>query len=245
MCKLFKKIEQINLLHLVFPFILFLVSNTSSAQSNQIFSNLKVKDGLPSSTIRSITQDSKGFMWFGSDNGLVRYDGYDVQSFKNNSSSNNNYANSFISFIAKGGGNTLWAGSSTGLIHLDTSTGENRRIDLGGDRDIRYILKQGDSILWVGSTDGLFKVNINDESFQLFNQQNSKLSSNIIRSLYLSKSNGLWIGTFDGLNQLKKDGTIKTFNLKNNYKSELENNLILDIKSYSATSDDFLWKINV
>ncbi len=237
----FKKIERIHWSYLMLFLVFFLTSFPVYAQSNHIFRNIKVKDGLPSNSTMSVSQDSKGFMWFATNGGLARYDGYDVQAFKYNRSSDINYANNFISVVEKGKENDLWAGSSTGLLHFKTSTGENRMIDLGGNRDIRCLQKEGDSILWVGSTDGLFKINIKDESFKLFNQQNSKLSSNIIRSLYLSKSNELWIGTFDGLNHLKNDGSIKTYNLKNSYKPELENNLILDIQSYSTTSDDLLW----
>lgn len=237
----FKKINQIYLSHLILPLIFFLVSTASFAQSNQIFSNLKVKDGLPSSLIMSISQDSTGFMWFASSSGLVRYDGYEVVPFRNDRTRKIDFSKNSISVIENGSGNGLWTGGYTGLLYFDTATGENRKIELGGDRDIRCLLKQGDSVLWVGSTEGLFKVNMLDETFKLYNQENSKLSSNIIRSLYLSNSNELWIGTFSGLNHLSQAGIIKTYNLKNDYKPELKNNLILDIQPYSTASDSLLW----
>lgn len=240
-CLWFKNIGRNYLCHLILPLIFFLVSISAYTQSNQIFSNIKVKDGLSSSLTMSISQDSTGFMWFASNSGLDRYDGYEVLPFRNDRTSEINFSKTSISAIVNGSGNGLWAGSNAGLLYFDTATGENRKIELGGDRNIRCLLKQGDSILWVGSNDGLFKINISDESFKLYNQQNSKLSSNIIRSLYFSNSNELWIGTFNGLNRLSPDGAIKAYNLKNNYKPELENNLILDIQPYSAASDSLFW----
>ncbi|MCP3928956.1 MAG: response regulator, partial [Bacteroidetes bacterium] len=189
----------------------------------------------------SITQDSTGFMWFATYAGLVRYDGYEVTSFRYNRASGNNFSEGYIKVVENDNKNGLWAGSNSGLLFFNTSTGENRKIDLGGDRDIDCILKQNDTTLWAGSTDGLFKVNLLDESFVLYEQQNSKLSSNIIRSLYLSGSKDLWVGTFDGLNRIRTDGTIQHYDLKNNYKPELKNNLILDIKPFSEGSDSLLW----
>jgi len=241
MHKWLKKINRIYLFHLILPLIFFLVSITSSAQSNQVYNNIKVKDGLPSNFINAVSQDSTGFMWFGTNSGLVRYDGYEVVAFRNDRTTKIDFSKGNIGAIENGSNNGLWAGSTSGLLYFDTSTGENRKIELGGDRNIRCILKQGDSILWVGSNDGLFKVTISDGSFKLYNEQNSKLSSNIIRSLFLSNSNELWIGTFNGLNQLREDEIVKTYNLKNNYKPALENNLILDIEAYSKTSDSLLW----
>jgi len=241
MHKWFKNTNRFYFYVLFVPLIFFWVSTASFAQSNQIFSNLKVKDGLPSKSINAVTKDTNGFMWLATVSGLFRYDGYEVVPFKNDRSSTIDYSTGHFNVIKKGNKNELWGGSTSGLIYFDTSTGKNKKIELGGDRNVRCILKQGDSILWVGTHDGLFKVTISDESFKLYNQQNSKLSSNIIRSLYLSSSNELWVGTFNGLNHLSQDGKIKTYNLKNNYKPELENNLILDIQPYSVASDSLLW----
>ncbi len=221
--------------------IILVFTTNLFAQSNQLFRNVKTNNGIGSNSINSVTQDENGFMWFATYSGLFRYDGYEVIPFKNVRSSNFEYSGVHINVIEKGNNNELWLGSISGLLCFDTTTGEIRKIDLGGDREIRCLYKQDDSIIWAGSTKGLFKINIYDESYELFNQENSKLSSNIIRSLFLSKSNDLWIGTFDGLNRLNPNGEFESFNLKKNYKPELKNNLILDIQAYSKVSDSLLW----
>ena len=228
------------LLLISFAFVIT-ITKIASAQSSLIYSNITVKDGLLSDNVFSITQDSAGFIWFAMNTGLFRYDGYEVIPFKNNRSDTVNFSDNHLNDIINGSGNDLWAGGSTGLLHFDTSTGENSKIDLGGNREVRCLLLQGDSILWVGTAEGLFKLNILDESFELYNTQNSNLSSDIIRSLYLSNSDDLWVGTFNGLNKLLQGKVTKIYNFKKNYKPDLKNNLILDIKPYSVDCDSLLW----
>lgn len=60
--------------------ILFIPSIT--AQSNIRFDHLTVQDGLSQSAVTVIFQDKQGFMWFGTQDGLNRYDGYNFKVFK-------------------------------------------------------------------------------------------------------------------------------------------------------------------
>ena len=67
-----------SLLRFVCSFIFFILTvYTSLAQSNAfVFHKLGIKDGLSEGTVRSISSDKKGYMWFGTENGLNKYDGY-------------------------------------------------------------------------------------------------------------------------------------------------------------------------
>ena len=69
-------------LFLVLLIIVCSIINTSYAQSFH-FRNYSVKDGLPFVQVATIFQDTKGFMWFGTQDGLNRYDGYKFKIFKN------------------------------------------------------------------------------------------------------------------------------------------------------------------
>lgn len=60
------------------------------------FIHYEVENGLSSNTVRSITQDSRGFMWFGTENGLNRFDGYHVKVFKNIVGDSNSIGNNYI-----------------------------------------------------------------------------------------------------------------------------------------------------
>ncbi|MFA9389952.1 MAG: ATP-binding protein [Prolixibacteraceae bacterium] len=231
--------------HFCFVLLLLAFASGSSLLSqngnDQLFSNLKVKDGLPSNEIYAVTQDSLGFMWFATNNGFVRYDGYEMKVYRKNRSSNLTSSNNQNTCIANGKDLGMWVGSYEGLIHFDSKTSHSKAIDLGGIREIRCLLNQGDSIIWAGSSEGLFKIDAATQSYQRYTAQNSTLGSNIVRALFLDHKQTLWIGTFDGINYLKPTGEMKHFDLKGDYKPELKNNLVLDIEAFSEKTDSILW----
>ena len=206
-----------------------------------LFNNLKVKDGLPASEIFTINQDQTGFIWFGTLNGFVRYDGYEMKVFRQDGTGRLALPDNQITAIEKDKQYRLWISCYEGLIYFDTRTWESKQIDLGGIREVRCLLNQGDSVLWVGTADGLFKLDIGTLEYKIYNQQNSKLGSDIIRALYTDSYGQVWVGTFNGLNVISRDGTMNYFELKGNYKPELKNNLVLDIKPYTKNNDSLLW----
>lgn len=229
---------------IVFLFFLLSLSGRellyAQKHGTQLFNNLKVKDGLPSNEVFEITQDSLGFMWFATNNGFVRYDGYEMKVYRRDRDRKIALPNNQVTAVENGAELGLWVSTYEGLIHFDTKTGNSELIDLGGIREIRCLLNQGDSILWAGSSEGLFKIQISDQSFKIYNHQNSVLGADIVRSLYLDTDNNLWIGTFDGLNVLNSSGEMEYFNLKGAYKPELKNNLTLDVEPYSQHNDSLL-----
>lgn len=208
--------------------------------NTQLFDNLKVKDGLPSNEVFGITQDSLGFMWFATNDGFVRFDGYEMNVYRHDRNRKLALPNNQVTAIVNGANLCLWVSSYEGLIYFESKTGNSELIDLGGIREIRCLLNQGDSVLWAGSSEGLFRINTADRSFKLYNHQNSVLGADIVRSLYLDSGNNLWVGTFDGLNILTAQGQMYHFDLKGNYKPELKNNLILDIQPYAKHNDSLL-----
>lgn len=227
----------------VFLFVILLSFLTLSGQTanTRLFNNIKVKDGLPVDQIFTITQDTSGFMWFGTINGFLRYDGYTMKVFRLGETAGIALPDNQITAIENDGGSGLWISCYEGLIYFDTHTWESKQIDLGGTREVRCLLNQGDSVLWIGTADGLFRMNSFTSEFVVFNQQNSKLGSNIVRSLYTDSDGNVWVGTFDGLNAISTNGQWLYFNLKGNYKPELKNNLVLDIQPFSPQNDSLLW----
>ena len=209
--------------------------------NTKLYNNLKVKDGLPVNEIFTINQDSAGFIWLGTINGIIRYDGYEMKVFRQDGTGKTALPDNQITAIEKDRKSGLWIGSYEGLIYLETETEKSRLIDLGGVREVRNLLNQGDSILWIGTSEGLFKLNTQSLEYKIFNQQNSRLGSNIVRSLYTDAEGNVWIGTFNGLNMIKRNGEMLGFDLKGNYKPELKNNLILDIQPYAKNDDSNLW----
>ena len=79
-----KKNYSLAMNHLFMAGIIFIFSLASQlfAQSHISFNHLTVEDGLSQSSVTCILQDSKGFMWFGTQDGLNKYDGYSFKIFK-------------------------------------------------------------------------------------------------------------------------------------------------------------------
>ncbi|MDA3880127.1 MAG: ATP-binding protein [Prolixibacteraceae bacterium] len=213
----------------------------SNSNNMRIFNNIKVKDGLPVNEVFSITQDSTGFIWMGTINGFVRYDGYEMKLFRKDASNLIQLPDNQITDIVNDGKGGLWIGCYEGLLHFDTRTFKNREINLGGSREVRCLHRQGDSVLWIGTADGLIKLNPETSQPNIIHKNNSILKSNIIRALYTDSDATTWIGTFDGLYALTADNKMEAFDLKGGYKPELKNNLILDIKPYETNNDSMLW----
>jgi signal transduction histidine kinase/ligand-binding sensor domain-containing protein/DNA-binding response OmpR family regulator len=76
---------------------------------------LGIEQGLSNNTVRSIFQDSKGFMWFGTFDGLNRYDGYSFKVFRNTFNDSNSLVNNFVHAVNEDAGGNIWAGTNKGL----------------------------------------------------------------------------------------------------------------------------------
>ncbi len=92
--------------HLIFILPLFFVY-TAEAQNHIAFNHLTVEEGLSQSAVNCIFQDEKGFMWFGTQDGLNRYDGYNIKIFKNDPDDTTSLINNFIFSIFEDTSGTL------------------------------------------------------------------------------------------------------------------------------------------
>ncbi|MGJ8664499.1 MAG: ligand-binding sensor domain-containing protein, partial [Marinicella sp.] len=221
---------------IVFLFILILIrpAHGQLAVTDQWQTqNLQVEHGLPDSTVFSITQDQSGFMWFGTTNGLARYDGYAFKVFKHdgadqNSISNNNAGNLFIDSK-----NKLWIGTFGGGVNsLDLSNGHLERhpysssqIDQMVSENVQTFYEDLLGNLWIGTATGLYQKTaetLTHYDYQLSDPKS--LSHSRVWDITEDQHGAIWVGTSDGLSQL--DLTTGQFE---NYK--LPDELTLDISS--------------
>lgn len=173
------------------------------------FSHLTVNDGLSQSNVVSILQDSRGFMWFGTFNGLNRYDGYNFEIFQHQLEDQYSISHNFISSLYEDRTNILWVGTPDGLNYYDRAS--NRFISFMhdphnpesiSDNSIEVIFEDSQNRLWIGT--GFGGLNRYDRERGIFihyihNAQDDKsISSNFIREIFEDSKGNLWVGHGNG-----------------------------------------------
>src|SRR6202035_1016825 len=86
-------------------------------QKNLKFEHLDINEGLSQNNVLCMLQDSRGFMWFGTRNGLNKYDGYEFKVYKNDAKNKNSLSNNFISGIIEDTGGNIWAATRGGGLN--------------------------------------------------------------------------------------------------------------------------------
>jgi anti-sigma regulatory factor (Ser/Thr protein kinase) len=97
-------------------------SSSSYAQNEPVkFEKMTTENGLPSNIIYCIIQDSKGFLWLGTNEGLCRYDGYDFKVFRHDPADSNSLSANYVASLCEDGDGNIWAATSEGLSRYNYS----------------------------------------------------------------------------------------------------------------------------
>ncbi len=195
------------------------------------------------SRIYKIVQDPYGFMWFGTDYGLLRFDGYRTMRVHSPDPENSELIGTAgTEALALASDTSLWIGTKMGVFNLCLKSWKINRPHEFRQHIVRALLYQNDTTVWLGTTQGLYKYNPNTDESVLYNHINSNLSQNIVLALYLDQSGNLWVGTEDKLNILYNGKEVfESLDLKGSYKPNIKHNLVLDIKPYSHGNDSLLF----
>lgn len=175
------------------------------------FDLLSVQDGLPNSSISGIVQDPHGFMWFSTQAGLSRYDGYEFVTYEHDPSDTNSLSHNLIQTIYMDTDGTLWLGTYGGLNHFDPTT-ETFRVfehdpndpDSLSNNVVVAITRDAVGDLWVGTLNGLNRLNEADGTFDRYHpvpDDPQSLPAKVVRSLHVAEDGTLWVGSYGGLSR--------------------------------------------
>ncbi|MCB0753817.1 MAG: hypothetical protein KDC52_20265, partial [Ignavibacteriae bacterium] len=164
-------IKTILWLALLTIFIVF-YSSLMYGQDPIVFEQISTKDGLPNGTINSIFRDSHGFMWFGTDDGLCKYDGYNFKIYKTD---NLSIQNPQIHSIVEDSYGHIWIGTSFGLYIYDPNI--DRIVPYSAFSYLEFknkyvvttincLLFDSNNYLWVGSHTGIIRIKIRNSDIQ-------------------------------------------------------------------------------
>ncbi len=157
-----------------FLILLFsLASVTSAQQRNYLFENISVPEGLSNSTVNYIFQDSNGFLWISTADGLNRYDGNSIKVFKNDPNDSTTIPSNDCSAIAEDADGFIWIGVSKNIIaqfNPQNESFQSYRIETAGVTNISFFysaLLDSKNNLWFGSTShGIQKFNKSKHKFE-------------------------------------------------------------------------------
>jgi signal transduction histidine kinase/ligand-binding sensor domain-containing protein/DNA-binding response OmpR family regulator len=183
-----------------------LFSKVVSAQSinpatSRSFDHISVNEGLSHSYITSIVQDHKGFMWFGTWEGLNRYDGYEFKTFRHNPKDSTSITSEFIQSLTLLKDSSLWVGTNNGMVgKLDRKTNsfENHIIKASVDQPvyISSIHEHSSGLLYIGTSVGLFKFDRTTSSVVEINYSEVKdPTAKNVKSITEDSYGNLFLGT--------------------------------------------------
>ena len=187
--------------------LLTFVTFNSGAQTARIYTSA---EGLANSHIHDIFQDSKGFIWFATENGLSRFDGIKFNNATFDRSRTNSIASNTVRAVFEDCMGTFWVGTSAGLQIFDTEHSSFTKINLedwsvpDSDQhitDVMEIMHNGArKIIAATSGHGIYIIGADNHKTDLESQSliNNALPSKFISKIFLDSRNRLWIATDTG-----------------------------------------------
>ena len=230
--------------------------NISTSYANIVenfnFKNITIEDGLSQSTVKTIYQDSKGYIWIGTDDGLNRYNGYEFKHYNHDEYNKNSIANDYICDIAEDKNGYIWVSTTNGLSRIDTDKDEIKNYyskeDSGNlsNSNLWQILCTKDNRLIASTIDGLNVYDKNKDKFTRILYKEGELPSQYIYSLEEDINGHIWVGTDNGLVELDKD-----LNIVKSYQDAIGDSDVYNVYDDSkgniwvCTLDNGLFKINL
>ncbi|MGL4876068.1 MAG: ligand-binding sensor domain-containing protein [Clostridium sp.] len=197
----------------------FIVAEAIEDEENIRFKNITINDGLSQGSVYTILQDSNGYMWFGTNDGLNRYDGYSFEVLKGSENDDNKIYNGIIGSLIEDNEGDIWVGTSSGLNRVNGKNLKVTRVESGiedetkiSNNHILDIYKDSEGDIWIGTEEGLNLYSTETKTFKKFfsDSKEDSLSNNFINSITEGEKNEFWIGTQNGLNILNKEtGKVK------------------------------------
>lgn len=213
--------------------IYFLLSvGVYSQDSGFSFEIISKDSGLSNQSINTSIQDSQGFLWFGTVDGLNMYDGYDFKVYKRKEKDLNSISSNIITTIFEDSKKDLWIGTNSGLNKYYSDTDKFIRYsDKLSNNHINYICETNQA-MWIATINGLIRLNKIDESIEKFYIEDSsskKSDRNNFLSVIPDNNGFLWVGTKAGLYKMNIErGNFKLVSIFNGDNSLIVRDLFFD-----------------
>jgi signal transduction histidine kinase/ligand-binding sensor domain-containing protein/DNA-binding response OmpR family regulator len=189
----------------------FLLPVLPYPQSDDLqFEHVTVENGLSNNNVQCILQDRQGFMWFGTSDGLNRWDGYTVKIFTNDANDSNSISDNYITALHEDSSGLIWIGTSNGLNRFDPKIekfthyflDQNNPNSISDDYTF-VIFKDSLENIWIGTGHGLNRFNRQNDNFTRYffpgqlDSVSTAWNNNIISAINESKDGKLLLATMN------------------------------------------------
>jgi len=236
-------------------FLFFFFSLTVNAKKINSFKNFTINNPLSYLSIRTIVQDQYGFMWFGSREGLHRYDGYQLVSFHHSANEKHSISSDIISRILIDKQKTMWVATRGGGINIYNDTTKNfQHITTNTslkliNNEVNALIEDSLGNIWIGTEKGITVIfrnkNFQDKSkWQIKNitkqlGEPNSLANNSVESI-IQINQSIWIGTSEGISEYDLKGNfIRQIKLYKN--KPITRNLVKLIKVIYQDKQKNIW----
>lgn len=175
--------------------VLYLCLTVASAYDavgqNYLFRHYKQESGLSYNWVNCSLQDNNGFLWFGTLDGLDRFDGHNFKIFRSDPQKAFAIGNNFISAIYQDKNNTIWVGTHNGLFEYHSKTENFDRVGFTFPLWIESITADNDDNLWFICNAEIYKYNLKTKAHVVYRVPDPY-------SITSTKDGEIWTGDKDG-----------------------------------------------
>ena len=238
-----------HILFLLFTGLFSIIQISHAYCQNMIVDHFTIENGLSQTSVNCLIQDSRGFLWIGTQDGLNKYDGYGFKIFKNEPSDSNSLSDNYVNCIYEDIEGNVWVGTNKGLDRIDKHT--EKIIHYSSIKSNNNSLKENEvydlyqdksGYLWIKTENFLSRLNLQTDKFRHYEHYNDLfnfISVNTTFSIFEDHKDQLWVGTKDGLNYFdRKLEIFKRYKNEPGNKSSISNN---NIKVIFEDSELNLW----
>ncbi|MBC5645040.1 response regulator [Parabacteroides sp. BX2] len=180
-------------------FLILSVLTLHAEKTNYLYSfNSDLNEGISQLSVMTIYQDSRGYLWFATKNGLNRFNGKEYKIYHREDGNEQSLSNNSVTSITEDQEGFLWVGTSNGLNRIDLNTNEIKRYNLETNglvaNSISTVYTDRSGCLWVGTWEGLNRYNREGDHFEYIPIEDDTERAMIV-TLLEDSSGRFWIGT--------------------------------------------------
>lgn len=191
------------LLRYFFQLYLLTIPFLAVAQKHDLnFLNLSTKEGLSSNVVNTIIKDHAGFIWFGTDDGLNRYDGQNFTVYRHRADDSSSIASNEILDLFEDESENLWIATGAGLVLYDREKDAFKNFAETQTETVTSVCRDKNNNIWIAHYEGITILNLKTGKFaplRLSGKQDQLVVQRPVTDLFLDNKKQIWLGTSTGL----------------------------------------------